>query len=37
MEEFNKALPNKNYLEAANMLEQVRALRKSLPVMLSYS
>lgn len=26
MEEFNKALPNKNYVEAANMLKQVRAL-----------
>lgn len=26
MEEFNKALPNKNYVEAANMLERVRAL-----------
>lgn len=25
MEEFNKALPNKNYVEAANMLQRVRA------------
>lgn len=26
MEEFNKALPSKNYVEAANMLEQVSGL-----------
>lgn len=25
MEEFNKALPNKQYVDAANQLEQVRA------------
>lgn len=37
MEEFNKALPDKNYVEAAKMLEQVRATNKSLAAMLSYS
>lgn len=37
MEEFNKALPDKNYVEAANVLEQVRATNKSLAAMLSYS
>lgn len=37
MEEFNKALPDKNYVEAANMLEQVRATNKSFAAMLSYS
>lgn len=37
MEEFNKALPDKNYVEAANMLELVRATNTSLAAMLSYS
>lgn len=37
MEEFNKALPDKNYVEAASMLEQVRATNKSLAAMLNYS
>eukprot|EP00066_Takifugu_rubripes_P006233 XP_003970868.1 PREDICTED: centromere/kinetochore protein zw10 homolog [Takifugu rubripes] len=32
MEEFNKALPNKNYVEAANMLKQARASVDSLKV-----